>query len=145
MDLWNVLQAPDQAARHFWAEAQQDRLVLQRCVPCARLIHYPRSLCPHCLGSQFEWVPAAGTGTVHSYTVIRRPLDPRCAADVPYVVALVDLSEGVRMLTRVVDCAPEDVQVGARVAVTFRPLAEELRAPVFTLVNYTAAVPNPQR
>lgn len=104
------------------------RLMLQRCTGCARSIFYPRVVCPHCGGASLEWQPSPGTGTVYSTTVVaRRPADGG-----PYNVVLVDLDEGVRMMSRVDDVPPEQVAIGqrvvayigqvdARAAVLFRP------------------------
>ena len=84
---------------------------IQRCKACAKAIFYPRELCPHCGSDQLAWEPASGQGTVYSTTVIRRKAD----AGGDYNVALVDLAEGPRMMSRVEGMAPADVKIGMAV------------------------------
>ena len=91
---------------------------------------YARALCPHCHREALEWVPAAGTGVVYSFTVVHRPAGPAFADRVPYVVALIDLDEGVRMLSTLRIADPARARVGQRVSVTFEDL-EEVTLPVF--------------
>lgn len=87
------------------------QLELQQCVDCARHVFYPRLICPHCGGASLNWVPVTGGGTVHSVTVVQR----RPEQGGPYNVVLVDLDEGVRMMSRVDGIAPEAVAIGQRV------------------------------
>ena len=108
---------PDTA--YFWEQACRGQLVLQRCRRCQAFQFYPRAVCHRCLGEELEWVPSAGTGHVYSFSVVHRPPNPAYAPDVPYVVAIVELDEGVRMMANVVDCEPDRVYIGMRVAVTF--------------------------
>lgn len=89
----------------------QGRFEIQKCAACGRHVFYPRVLCPHCGASQLDWVKPSGNGTVYSSTVVRRK--PADGGD--YNVALIDLEEGVRMMSRVVGCAPEQVKIGQRV------------------------------
>ena len=102
----------------FWDAAAEGRLVLPRCDACTTVIWYPRAFCPACGSSSVGWIDAAGTGSVYSYTVVRKGQGAyRDAA--PYVVAYVELDEGPRMMTNVVDCDPDAVAIGMRVEVTF--------------------------
>ena len=89
----------------------------------------------HCLGTDIEWRPAAGDGVVYAVSVQYKPGPRRDAADGPYAVALVELPEGVRMLTNVVGCPPEDVTVGEAVRVTWLPLSDGRNLPMFTPVE----------
>jgi uncharacterized OB-fold protein len=89
----------------------EGRLMLQRCDGCARHVFPPRRLCPYCGGSNLAWVAADGCGTVHATTVVARP----AKHGGPYGVVLVDLDEGVRMMSRVDELPPEDVRIGMRV------------------------------
>ena len=108
----------------FWEAAAAGRLLLKFCRQCGRTHWYPRALCPHCHSSDLEWRESAGWGSVYSFTVVRR-------AEPPYVLAYVQLEEGPRLLTNIVDCDPDSVQIGQRVSVTFRPAAEGRAMPVF--------------
>ncbi len=87
------------------------RFEIQKCGACARHVFYPRVVCPHCGAGDLAWVAPSGQGTVYSTTVVRRK--PADGGD--YNVCLVDLAEGVRMMSRVVSVPPESVQIGMRV------------------------------
>ena len=114
----------------FWRETGRGRLMLQRCDTCGTIIWYPRSFCPDCGGRTTSWEEAAGTGTVYSFTVTRRGQGPW--RDVgPYVMAYVELDEGPRMLTNVVDCPVDDVHVGQRVTVVFHDTGAGTALPRF--------------
>jgi uncharacterized OB-fold protein len=118
---------PDAVTQPFWEGVAEGVLRLQRCRACGRHVFYPRAVCPSCMACDLEWVEASGSGEVHSFTVVHRaPPDHR--DEVPYVVALVDLDEGVRMMTRLVDVAPAAVSVGMPVEVAMRG---EPRLPYF--------------
>lgn len=122
---------PTEVSAPFWDATREGRLLLQWCVPCDRAIFFPRSVCPGCLGTDLEWRPASGNGTVHAVTVEHRPQNPLLADRAPYAVALVDLAEGVRMLTNVMGCPPHDVTVGMAVRVTWEPLSDGRQLPMF--------------
>lgn len=115
----------------FWDATREERLLVQWCTACEAPIFYPREVCPTCLGTALEWRPSAGDATVYAVSVQHRPAMPMLADRVPYVVALVDLDEGIRMMTNVVDCDPEDVHVGQRVSVRWEELSDGRRLPVF--------------
>jgi uncharacterized OB-fold protein len=122
----------DSAGAPFWAAAREHRLVVQHCSRCGRLQHFPRAFCTNCMNDELEFVPARGSGTVYSFTVIRRNPNPAFADRVPYVYALVDLDEGVRITTNIVGCAPDDVHIGQRVRVAFEDVDDEHTVPLFT-------------
>lgn len=115
----------------FWAAARDRRLRVQRCLECDRHVFYPRALCPHCHTELVEWVDCSGHGTIYSYTVARRPAGPAFADDVPYVVVLVDLDEGVRMLSNLLTDDVESVRIGGRVVVRFDDVADGVTLPLF--------------
>lgn len=96
---------------HYQAELDAGRFCLQQCSQCRHHVFAPRELCPHCGAADLEWVPAGGGGTVYSTSTIARKAD----AGGPYNVALVDLDEGVRMMSRVEGVAPDAVAIGQRV------------------------------
>ena len=115
----------------FWAAAREHRLVVQHCPRCDRFQHFPRAWCTNCLNDDLEFVDASGGGIVYSFTVIRRAFQPWFAERVPYGYALVDLDEGVRVTTNIVDCQPADVHVGQRVRVRFDDVDDEHTVVVF--------------
>ncbi len=97
--------------RQFRVRLAQGRFEIQRCEGCIRHVFYPRVVCPHCGSERLRWVAASGAGTVYSTTVVRR----RAADGGDYNVALIDLAEGPRMMSRVVGLAPEAVRIGMKV------------------------------
>jgi uncharacterized protein len=105
---------PDDVTQPFWDGIAAGALRLQRCGACGRHVFYPRAVCPHCTSDRLEWVDASGRATIHSHTLVHRA-PPGFTP--PYVIALVDLEEGVRMMTRLVDVEPGDVTVGLEVEV----------------------------
>jgi uncharacterized OB-fold protein len=112
----------------YWEATREGRLLVQWCTACDRGVFYPRSLCPSCgaPATTLEWRAASGRATVYAAVVEHRPeaAGAAFAGGDPYCVALVDLEEGVRMLTNVVGCAPESVRCGMPVTVTWEPLSD---------------------
>jgi uncharacterized OB-fold protein len=108
----------------YWEATRERRLVLQHCDSCERTVWYPRVLCPHCGGIDLTWRDATGHGAVYAVSVQYRPGHPGLADRVPYAVALVDLDDGVRVMTSVVGCAAEDVHIGQRVRPTWEELSD---------------------
>lgn len=118
-------------ARPFWDAAREHRLVLQHCEDCDRPIHYPRVACPHCGSARVGWRPASGRGTVYSYTIVVSNAPSAFLADMPYVVAVIELEEGVRMLSNIVDCDAERLSCDMPVDVVFEKLDDEFTLPKF--------------
>jgi uncharacterized OB-fold protein len=118
-------------ARPFWDGANHGRLMIQRCDDCHRHVFYPRVACPYCFSERLAWVQAAGRGTVYSYTVVYNNAPSAFAPDVPYVVAVIHLTEGVRMLSNIVQCDLDGLRCDMPVEVTFERLNEEFTLPKF--------------
>lgn len=114
---------PDADSRPYWAGANEGRFLFQRCRSCQRAQFYSRSLCSHCRGSELQWEAAKGLGHIASYTVVSRAPTAAFAGDTPYVIALVDLDEGIRFLCNVIDCDPRSVRIGQPVKVVFETRA----------------------
>jgi uncharacterized protein len=113
----------------FWAGTAQGELRVQRCGGCGELRHPPGPMCPACGETKPEFTVASGRGEVYSYVVHHHPPMPGRAT--PYVVALVELEEGVRMLAELVDVPPADVRVGMPVVAGFVPVDDDLTMPVW--------------
>jgi uncharacterized protein len=113
----------------FWDAAADHRLVAQRCSACGRLRHPPRPMCPQCHSLGAEAVDLSGRGTLYSYAVLHHPQHP--AYDYPVLAALVDLDEGVRLVSNLVEVGPADVAIGMRLEVAFVPTDGERAVPVF--------------
>lgn len=105
---------PDETGRPFWAGAAEGELRLQRCPDCGHRQHYPRKLCMRC-GGDPVWEAASGRGTIYTFTVIRQFGLPPFRDELPYVVAMIELEEGVAMMGNVTDVAPDDVHIGMAV------------------------------
>lgn len=116
----------DQDSTSFWQAMSEHRLTVQHCRDCGNHQHYPRLLCTSCASRNLELVDAAGSGTVYATTVVRRAPSPAFADDVPYVVALVELDEGPRLMANVVDCAVDDVVIGMPVTVVYEDIDSEI-------------------
>lgn len=121
--------------RPFFAAAAEGQLAIQRCPECGQTVSFPRTVCPRCRRGSPVWIDAAGTGTLYSFSVVVRSAIPGYADEVPYVVALVELDEGVRLMANIVNVAPDDVRIGMPVRVTFerrlRESEEEIAVPQF--------------
>ncbi|MGW0566263.1 Zn-ribbon domain-containing OB-fold protein [Streptomyces tauricus] len=116
----------DAFSRPYWDAAADGRLLLRRCGACGRAHHYPREFCPHCWSEAVTWERASGRATLYTWSVVHRNDLPPFGARTPYVAAVVDLAEGPRMMTEVVECGEADLRVGMALEVTFRAAAEEL-------------------
>ena len=126
-----AFQTSSALADAFYTGCRQGRLLLQRCGDCGRAQFYPRILCSNCGSRDLAWQAASGRGRIASFTVVRQSVSP--AYEPPYVVALIDLAEGPRMMSHIVGCEPEQVRIGQLVCVTFEAWSETLTMPVFQL------------
>lgn len=122
---------PSAAGQPFWDASRDHRLVLPWCPACEQPVWYPREICPRCLGADLDWREPSGLATVYAASVHTKAGLPMMADRVPYVVALVDLDEGVRLMTNVVGCPPAEVEVGMRVRVAWEDLSDGRALPVF--------------
>jgi len=122
-----------EVAAPFWDATREERFLLEWCGPCGKPIFYPREICPSCLRSDgLEWRPASGRGQVYAVSVQHTPQMPMPAyQNGPYAVAVIELEEGVRMLSNVVGCPPESVAVGQPVTVTWEALSDGRNLPLF--------------
>jgi hypothetical protein len=125
---WNrPLPAPDNVTKTYWEATTRGELLYQRCPSCGHKQFYPRAMCTACAGDT-EWVRASGRGVVHTFTVIR---DNKSMKGEPYVVAMIELEEGVRMMSNITDTHLDDVSIGMPVEVYFEPAADDVAIPLF--------------
>ena len=117
--------------RPYWESCRQGKLMIQKCDRCGKYQFYPRGICANCWSIDIRWVQSSGKGTVWTFTVTYQNRSPGFAEEVPYVVALVELEEGVRMFTNVVDCDPREVKIGMPVEVTFVQATDQVTVPYF--------------
>ena len=125
-----LLNAP-QEAREFYERCARGELAVQRCSACGTLRHYPRPHCTRCLSSGYTWQGCSGRGTLYTFTVIRQNLNPRFRERLPYVVAVVELDEGVRMVTGLAGIDAAHVDVGMPVEVVFETEPDGRTVPRF--------------
>jgi len=131
-DYAGPLPVPTPETRPFWEAARRHQLVLPFCQPCGAFFFFPRAACPRCLSAQVTWKEASGRGTLHTFTVVHRgqkgfPIGP------PYVLAIVQLDEGPRMMTTLVGIEPDPaaIRIGMPVEVTFHDATAEIALPLF--------------
>ncbi|SMQ17063.1 hypothetical protein SAMN06272771_3445 [Streptomyces sp. Ag82_O1-12] len=128
---------PDAFTRTYWDAAAEGRLLIRRCGDCGRAHHYPREFCPHCWSENVTWETASGRATLYTWSVVHRNDLPPFPDRVPYVAAVVELAEGPRMMTEIVDAGESSsatlasgdagLSDGAELVVAFRE-----GVPVFT-------------
>jgi uncharacterized protein len=116
-------------SQFFWDGVRARRLLIQRCERCGALRHPPRPMCPHCQSLEWDTIESSGRGTVYSFVIPHHPPLPWFPE--PYVVALVDLEEGTRLVSNIVGVAPEAVTIGMPVLVRFEAFDGDLVLPLF--------------
>ncbi len=119
----------------FWRRARQRELVLQRCGPCREFTFPPRPTCVFCGSPEREWVSVSGRGTIANFTITHQPLHPSLRGKTPWAVVEVELEEGVRMITNVVNCPPGELSIGVPVEVVFEDVSEQITLPKFRVVG----------
>ena len=126
------LPQPDLETQPFWDAAKEGRFLLKKCADCGEYHFYPRPFCPKCWSENVEWAEASGRATLYTYSVIPTNDLPPFNERVPYVAAVVTLEEGPRVMTNIVDCEFDALQVDMPVEVTFRAISDDFTIPVFT-------------
>ncbi len=124
--------APDADSAPYWQGCREHRLLIQKCGGCGAVRFPPAGLCPDCGSAAHDWIATSGQGRVYSWIVVTHPVPKDIyAGDVPYVVALVELEEGVRLPTNIVACDPHDVTADMPVEVVFDDVDDTLTLPKF--------------
>lgn len=113
----------------WWQRVEQGELVIQKCSACGALRHPTRPMCGECQSTDWESVPASGRGTIYSFVVIHYPEVP--GYTYPLIVAVVDMEEGTRFVSNVVDIEPEEVEIGMSVQASVELVDDEMKLPVF--------------
>jgi len=122
-------------AREFWEGCKRHELLIQRCKDCGTYRHYPRPMCPKCGSWNTEWARVSGKGKVYTWTVAVQPFHPGFMEETPYAAVIIELDEGVRLVSNVMDVKPEDLYVGMPVEVVFEDVTEEVTLPKFKAVK----------
>lgn len=117
--------------RPFWDALNEGRLMVAQCGSCGKVHYYPRPMCPSCWSEDVSLVEVTGLGTLYTWSTVYVNDLPPFNTKVPYVAAQVDLEEGVRLTTMVVDVAPHDLQIGMKLQVRFEAISDDVTIPVF--------------
>ena len=115
----------------FWDAARRHELVVQRCTGCGTHRFPARDICSRCLSRDAAWTPVSGRGSVFSWAIMHQVYHPGFAAEVPYAVVVIELDEGARLVSNLVDCAPADIRAGMPVEVVFDDVAPDVTLPKF--------------
>lgn len=126
-----VVPGMTELTRPYWDAARENRLVVQECQSCRQVWHPPLHRCPYCHSADLGWRPVSGDGTVYTYTVVRHPTHFAFADKIPYVLAIVELAEGPRLVTALTAAEPHAVRVGQPVRAVFREIAVNVTLPYF--------------
>ena len=125
------LPALEGLAGEFYAFCKQGELRFQRCGACKAWRHVPREMCAECGSFEWAWERSSGRGTVFTWTTAARPLHPGFKDAAPYAPVVVEMEEGVRLLSEMTDCAPDELEIGLSVEVVFDAVTDEVTLPKF--------------
>ncbi len=124
---------PQPESDRYWEGTRRGEIWLRKCLDCDQAYFYPRDICPECFSRNTDWIHASGKGTVFTYAIVHRPPHPGFMADAPYITAIVELEEGVKIPTNLVgiDPEPENIKIGMPVSVVFEKVNDEISLPKF--------------
>ena len=125
------LPVPTIESKPYWEACRKHELRIQRCNKCGKYHHYPNAMCPYCHSFELEWAKVSGYGKVYSWVICYQAFHPGFAKEVPYVDVTVELDEGVRMFSRMVDVKPDEMEIGMPVEVVFEDVTPEFTLPMF--------------
>ena len=133
------LPTPDAETRPFWDATREGRFLIRHCLECGKYHFYPRPFCPNCWSERVEWAEATGRAVLYTYSIVVSNDLPPFNERVPYVAAVVDLEEGPRVMTNVVDCEFADLRVGMPVEVDYLAISDDITIAVFKPAAQAAA------
>ena len=122
----------DPGTAPYWEGLREGKFLLKSCRSCGKPHFYPRESCPYCESADLDWRQASGLGEIYSFTVCVRPAGPAFAEEAPYVVAIVTLDEGPRMMTWILG-AHAEIVIGKRVRLKAMAVSEAVTLPMFEL------------
>ena len=130
-DYAKPIPTPSEDSRPYWEAARNHELKLQQCGACSAFRFPPAEVCSECTSDAYDWNPVSGKGRVFSFVIYHRAYHPGFQGEIPYVVGVIELDEGPRMLSNVVGCKPEEVRCDMPVEVTFEDITDEMSLPKF--------------
>lgn len=135
-DYQKPLPIPNGETQPFWDSLKQHAMQLPFCRKCGKAHFYPRPFCPHCFSWDIEWRKASGRGKLYTYAIQHRPQAPGFQEEVPYITAIVELDEGPRMMTNLVEVEPEPAKLkcDAPVEVVYDDVTDAVTLPKFRFV-----------
>lgn len=119
----------------FWDGTRNGKLLIQSCSACSARIFFPRKQCPECWSTDLGWQEASGKATIYAFSVTYEGVEAVFREDLPIILAWVDLPEGIRMQTNIIDCDPDDVHIGQEVEVVFKNVTDDITLPYFRPTN----------
>jgi uncharacterized OB-fold protein len=122
---------PTAETQPYWDATKQHELRIQRCKNCGQFRHYPQPMCPNCYSTDVEWAKVSGKGKIFTWLITNRAFHPGFANEVPYATVVVELDEGVRMISKMVDTKIEELEIGMPVEVVFEDITPEITLPMF--------------
>ena len=122
---------PTLETKPYWDACRQHELRIQQCKSCGEYRHYPQPMCPACYSFEVDWLKVSGKGRVYSWVVCHHAFHPAFTEEVPYAVVTIELDEGVRLISRMVDTKPEELEIDMPVEVVFEDVNEEITLPMF--------------
>ena len=125
------LPQPTEEAIPFFEALNEGELRLPKCAKCARMSFPPRAMCPDCQSFDFEWARASGRGTIYSYVVTHQPIHPALVDHTPFATVEVELEEGPRITSNLVDVPPDAIEIGMAVEMVFEVINDEVTLPLF--------------
>lgn len=121
----------DGLAGEFYGWCKRHELRFQRCAGCRAWRHVPREMCAECGSPEWKWAKSRGRGTVFTWTVAARPMHPAFQGDAPAAQVVIEMKEGVRLLSEVIDCDPDQLEIGMPVQVDFEDVTPAVTLPKF--------------
>jgi len=106
-------------SKKFWEGTKEGKFLIQHCKDCDSNIFYPRKFCPKCWSENLDWIEASGKGKIVTFTTAYAMVEPCFMDELPYTLAYIDLDEGIRIMSRIVECDPADIEIGMSVEVVF--------------------------
>lgn len=134
-DVKKPMPKPKKWSQPFWDAAKKHKLVLKKCKDCGHIDHPPYLYCTNCMSDNSEWVEASGKGKLYAYAINEYMVPFPFWDDMPYVVAMIDLDEGVRMISNVIECEQDKLKNGMELEVVFDDVSEGFTLPKWKPVN----------
>lgn len=119
--------------KEFYGWCKEHQLRFQRCQQCGNWRHVPREMCDECNSFEWEWAESGGRGKVYTWFVARRALLEEFREDIPLIVAVIEMDEGVRLAANLVDCSPDELREELPVEVIYNDVTPEVTLPQFRL------------